>query len=549
MKKFDSDQEREIQLGLESGIDVSVYENPAYLAIQMQEIRIGLETGLDVSVYADPEFDWFQMEEIRRGLDDGLDVSKYAKKEIPHEVMEQIRKGFKEKLDMSKLTRFPAGVLKEFRLAHKKGIDLIPFIKKGYDDSQLEQIRLSYENKVDILPYLVKEMRGVAMAQIRLGLESGVSVKEYADVYYSWQQMREIRLGLEEGIDISQYNDYRYSWQQMHEIRLGLKSELDVSKYKSFVYSAKDMKKKREALLIMPQETNDFAELKKEDQEPLQQNTDYIVNENERIRRNIYFEGNVIINADIPYWVEIVAGGNVTINKSVTYIKIVSGKNVVIKEGIRGGNNCYIEANGNVEGKFFEGCKIKTGGNLTAGYTLNTDVDVAGTILMPEDKGSIVGGHIHAEKGIDVYNIGNKAMKHTLVEIGKGGVSRKDLKNIKKRIEFITTQISLIDNSMKKLKKRHTPEELYMMDTYIKLVSAKESKSEEVKSLTIRRDELEEAIEKNNEAKIRVRGTIFEGVTVCVAEQTWESKERKDVFITLSKNDYVKITPASEVKS
>lgn len=549
MKKFDLDQEREIQLGQESGVDVSIYENPDLLAIQMQEIRIGLESGLDVSVYADPGFDWFQMEEIRRGLVDGIDVSKYAKKEISHEVMEQIRKGYKEKLDMSKLTRFPAGILKEFRLAHKQGIDLIPFIKKGYDSSQLEQIRLSYAHNVDILPYLIKEMRGVAMAQIRLGLESGVDVKEYSDVYYSWQQMREIRLGLEEGVDISQYKDYRYSWQQMHEIRLGLKSELDVSKYKSFVYSAKEMKKRRESLLVLPAGTNDSVETVVESHEANQEITDYIVHEDERIRRNIYFEGNVIINADIPYWVEIVAGGNVTINKNVTYIKIVSRKNVLIKEGIRGGNNCYIEASGNVEGKFFEGCKIKAGGNLIAGYTLNTDVDVAGKIEMPKDKGSIVGGKIHAEKGIDVCNIGNKAMKHTLVEVGKGGVSRKDLKNIKKRIEFITTQISLIDNSMKKLKKRHSTEELYLMDTYIKLVSAKESKTEEVNSLKIRRDELEEAIEKNNEAKIRVRGTIFEGVTVSVAEQTWESKERQDVIITLSKNDYVKITPASEERS
>ncbi len=49
---------------------------------QMEEIRMGLEAGLDVSLYARPEFDWEQMQEIRLGLEDGLDVSVYAKPEF-----------------------------------------------------------------------------------------------------------------------------------------------------------------------------------------------------------------------------------------------------------------------------------------------------------------------------------------------------------------------------------------------------------------------------------------------------------------------------------
>ena len=46
--------------------------------IQQKKIKIGLEKGLNVSVYAKSEFDWPQMEQIGLGLEDNLDVSIYA---------------------------------------------------------------------------------------------------------------------------------------------------------------------------------------------------------------------------------------------------------------------------------------------------------------------------------------------------------------------------------------------------------------------------------------------------------------------------------------
>ena len=49
--EFTTDQLKEIEEGRKAGIDVSVYENPGYLAIQMQEIRLGLEENLPVKQY------------------------------------------------------------------------------------------------------------------------------------------------------------------------------------------------------------------------------------------------------------------------------------------------------------------------------------------------------------------------------------------------------------------------------------------------------------------------------------------------------------------
>ena len=63
-------------------------------ALQLHQVKLGIEKGLtddQIRIYADPKFDWFQMEQIRLGLEAGMDVSIYAQPNIPSEEMEHIR--------------------------------------------------------------------------------------------------------------------------------------------------------------------------------------------------------------------------------------------------------------------------------------------------------------------------------------------------------------------------------------------------------------------------------------------------------------------------
>ena len=250
---FTKAQIAELEEGKECGLDISVYADKNLMAVQMRQIRLGLMEGIGVEKYTDARFDWFQMEEIRLGLLEGLDVDKYAKTSIPYDKMRQVRKGLKEGVDLSKYLKLDAALLREVRKALAEKINILEFIKDGYDAKQLLPIRLALRNKINIRPYLLKDYRGVAIEEIRLGLEKGLDVSVYADVRLSWLQMREIRLGLEHRVDVSRYNNPLYSWEQMREIRLGLEHRVDVSRYVSFMYTAKEMEKRRlelEATLI-----------------------------------------------------------------------------------------------------------------------------------------------------------------------------------------------------------------------------------------------------------------------------------------------------------
>ncbi len=247
--EFEKDQINEINLGMAAGIDIAVYADSRYLAIQMRQIRLGLIKQLPVELYADPEYDWFQMEEIRKGLEEGLEISKYADKAISYEKMRQIRLGLKDGIDLSGYRDMKADILKQLRIAYKENINLSKYIMERYDAKQLFEIREAIKEGLNIDPYLSWEYIGPALSEIRKGLQAGVDVSVYAKMDYTWRQMRELRLGMENRVEIYKYRSPLYSWRQMREIRTGMELGLDVDSYARLCFTSKEMRKKRLEIL------------------------------------------------------------------------------------------------------------------------------------------------------------------------------------------------------------------------------------------------------------------------------------------------------------
>lgn len=248
---YSYDQLDEIEAGMDSGVDVSIYRKKEFFALQMREIRLGLEAGLSVDIYANPQYDWFQMKELRLGLEAGVDVSVYAKKEIDYDKMRQLRAGLQDGINLSGFMKMDSGMLQELRLAWESGVSIEEYIQEGYDTEQLHEIRIALEKQLDIEPYLSPEYRGASIAEIRQGLEQGLDVTRFAETSYGWQQMREIRLGLQNRVDVSVYSKPLYNWKQMRELRLGLEAGLDISGFVSLMYTEEDMQEKRERLMAL----------------------------------------------------------------------------------------------------------------------------------------------------------------------------------------------------------------------------------------------------------------------------------------------------------
>ena len=76
-------------------INTDKYESMGFLNWQIEEIKLAIKNGVEDSLIhqylENVDLDSFQMQQIRLGLQDGLDVSLYARKDIPFAEMEQIR--------------------------------------------------------------------------------------------------------------------------------------------------------------------------------------------------------------------------------------------------------------------------------------------------------------------------------------------------------------------------------------------------------------------------------------------------------------------------
>ncbi|ODA40123.1 hypothetical protein [Desulfosporosinus sp. BG] len=84
-ERFDPQQLKQIEIGLQKEIDVSKYADPSYDVDQMLEIRWGLEDGADVNSYTDPELNPREMERKRLNMNWGSKVSEEVEVEVKDE--------------------------------------------------------------------------------------------------------------------------------------------------------------------------------------------------------------------------------------------------------------------------------------------------------------------------------------------------------------------------------------------------------------------------------------------------------------------------------
>ena len=700
---FTLDQINEIQEGLESGLDTSVYAKKELFAIQMRQIRLGLMEKLPVETYANSDYDWFQMEEIRHGLQDGVDIHVFANPSIPYDRMRQIRLGLKSGINLANYARLDAGVLKELRKALLSKVYIVDYIQQGYNAEQLEQIRIALEKHLNILPHLHKEFRGVSIHEIVEGLEKGLDVSCYAKLDFSWQQMREIRLGMENRIDVSSYANPLYDWQQMQEIRLGLESGIDVSSYRTLMYTASDMRRIRTALQengmepsfsdeelrfdsyqnvsvtissdeleafvyvpdsskvtkaqimkalreshvirgiqeseidklvkggfrdktivaakgiparegpdgwyefffkteldhqpkLLPDGSVDFSEIqwfefveagqrialyhdaapgidgvtvtgktvhsKKGRERSMLAGSGFAVMEDNRTYTasisgrivlsgnridigktlsmeevslatgNIVFDGNVYVAGNVSMGVSIQASGDVVVNGYVESATIESLEgNVFIKQGVNGNTVGYIKAAKDVNGRFFEACRVIAGNDIRAGYCLNCELSAENKIVLSGKSGQLAGGTAYARTGIDVAYAGNRVGIPTLLRLGVNEAMTDQKSLMEAKVEEANKQLEILRNAYADFHEKYPSEVRNTMEVYLKIESAIFTKEKEVDSLTFSIYEMEQVITAARDAQAVIHDTLYEGTVFEINGKYWEAKQSRNVRV------------------
>lgn len=133
---------------------------------------------------------------------------------------------------------------------------------------------------------------------------------------------------------------------------------------------------------------------------------------------NIDFRGDVLVHGNVESGMKIKATGTVTVDGVVEAAQIEAGHDIVLRGGVMGANKAMIRAKGSVHAKFFEYTTVSAEEDIDAEVFVSSKVSCDGLIVLNGRKGRIIGGNVHAVKGVECREIGNDTEIQTRVDVG-----------------------------------------------------------------------------------------------------------------------------------
>jgi hypothetical protein len=249
---------------------------------------------------------------------------------------------------------------------------------------------------------------------------------------------------------------------------------------------------------------------------------------------NIQFNGNVVINGNVPDGFEVKAEGDIIVAKIVESARLEAGRDIVIKGGVQGKGKGLISAGRDIKVGYAQNAQLEAQGNIYIGNSaINSSIFTSKNLVMLERHGSIIGGEVSAQRGIDVRVLGSENGVKTFIEAGTNYLVMRRISELDVAIEFCGRNILKIDDGLKTFSNRLKSGQ--PMSDATKLVVAKtlEKKKDLEQRRTVmlaKRTDLFTASRERDICFVKVKQICFPDVTIKIKEyKTVVSKMRENV--------------------
>lgn len=536
---------REIMLGLEVMQNVKLYARADYSWQQMREVRLGIKNRVDVDVYNDPFYNWKQMRQIRLGLELGLDVSKYSSYMYTAKEMSKIR---------NRLLLDDDG---KNEMYIEESDDIV--IKISADEMKA-QVKILHAGRNYTREDIVLELaehgicEGINNNSInRLlnhkGDDEYVTVAKgivpvngrdgWYEFYFDTENRRQQKLLPDGSVDYQQQEWYQSTRQNekiayYHQATLGTNGKTVTGK------ELVAKKGREKGALIL------------EGCSVLEDNKTYVADQSGKVELkgdklivkdtleldevtlstgNVDFGGNVYVKGNVGSGTVIKAVGDVVIGGYVEAATIISEGDIEIRLGVNAPEKGYIEAKGNIAGKYFENAMIKAHKNLSANYILNSETICYGEITIDGSRGTITGGKTYARQGIKSNNLGNSMKVNTKIDVGVNEEMLEDMQGIVVRIRDVKNELHVLNQAYEELNDKYSAVEKSKLDIYKKVEKSILDYEKRLENLLYEKTELEKIIEDTKKSKVEVKGVLHEGVRIDINGNQWNSEELRNVII------------------
>lgn len=234
----------------------------------------------------------------------------------------------------------------------------------------------------------------------------------------------------------------------------------------------------------------------------------------------VEFYGDIEIDGNVESGAVIRSAKTITISGTIEAAEIYAGGDIVLKRGIQGSNLAKIVCGGTVYAEFIEHTYVKAA-NVSANAILNSKVYALERVTVAGKKGAIIGGYVHARKGISVVNLGNTVEVKTVVHVGLEEEDYRKNQEIMKEAVVIREKMQQIVEEMTDIlnQKNIRPLTKEDIDKLNQLNAEKKELMEKMKDNVAEEEKLNKIIEASVGAEVRVEDHVYKGAVICIDAQ------------------------------
>jgi len=213
------------------------------------------------------------------------------------------------------------------------------------------------------------------------------------------------------------------------------------------------------------------------------------------------------------------AEGNIDIAGNVEKAIIKCGGDLTIHGNVFGQEDTHITVGGDASIGAINQAELAVRGNLTVkNYIHHSNVAAGGSIEVTAKKGNIVGGDVHAFRGINAPFVGNAMAALTKLTVGTNPFSSHELEDLQAQHDEASTKLRQVQAATTKLKNRRTAAggklDASSKAMFDKLAILHNQLVPQVAKLDAQIEQAKGAVTNYKEAKIRISDIIYSGVVI-----------------------------------
>ncbi len=157
---------------------------------------------------------------------------------------------------------------------------------------------------------------------------------------------------------------------------------------------------------------------------------------------NLNVIGDCVIKGNVDDGFSIKATGSISVSGIVEGAFLEAGGDIKIALGMKGNRKGTLTAKGSIACKYLESCTVRAAGNIVADSIINSHVISGDSIIVTNDKGSIIGGRIEACNLIRAKAVGNEFNNITHIHLGDNAFDSDPIYKLNEDVDVLKSSIA-----------------------------------------------------------------------------------------------------------